>query len=66
MLGIGFWEWIIIFSILLLLFGRGRVSDLAEELGRSIKAFKKGMQSVDAKETVKGKMKHKFSKRKSN
>ena len=53
MLGIGFWEWIIIFSILLLLFGRGRVADLAEEFGKSIRAFKKGMQSSDKKETKK-------------
>jgi len=66
MLGIGFWEWIIIFSILLLLFGRGRVADLAEEFGKSVRAFKKGMQSSDKKET-KNKVRRKaINKRKSS
>jgi len=47
MLGIGFWEWVVIFSILMLLFGHGRIASLAEEFGKSIKAFKKGMQSFE-------------------
>ena len=58
MLGIGFWEWIIIFSILLLLFGRGKIESLAEEFGKSIKAFKKGMQSEDKKKLPSKSKKH--------
>ncbi len=45
--GIGFWEWVVILSILLLLFGAGRVSKIAEDLGKSFSAFKQGMKNAD-------------------
>jgi sec-independent protein translocase protein TatA len=39
-------EWIIIFVVVLLLFG-SRVPDVARSLGRSITEFKKGLRDVE-------------------
>lgn len=37
------WHWIIVVVIVLLLFGRGRVSELMGDVARGIKGFKKAM-----------------------
>lgn len=37
------WHWIIVIAVVLLLFGRGRISDLMGDVAQGIKAFKKGM-----------------------
>ncbi|MCJ2033315.1 twin-arginine translocase TatA/TatE family subunit [Methylobacterium sp. J-068] len=37
------WHWIIVAGIVMLLFGRGKVSDLMGDVAKGIKAFKKGM-----------------------
>ena len=42
-MGIGFFQLLIIFLIILILFGRGKLSGLAEDLGKSVSAFKKGL-----------------------
>lgn len=39
----GFWQIVIILLIGLLLFGRGRVSDLMGDVAKGIKSFKKGL-----------------------
>lgn len=44
---IGFWQIVLILLIVLLLFGRGRLSGLAEDLGKSVRLFKKGMDGED-------------------
>jgi len=41
--GSGGWEWIIILIIVLLLFGRGRIGNIAGELGGGIRAFREGL-----------------------
>ena len=38
------WHWIVVIAVVLLLFGRGKVSDLMGDVAKGIKAFKKGMQ----------------------
>ena len=38
------WHWIVVIAVLLLLFGRGKISDLMGDVAQGIKAFKKGMQ----------------------
>jgi sec-independent protein translocase protein TatA len=43
MLRTGGWEWIIVLIIVLLLFGPGRIGKIAGELGKSIKAFREGL-----------------------
>ena len=40
---------LLIFMILLLLFGKSRIKDLAEELGSAVKSFKKSMDEDDLK-----------------
>lgn len=47
---IGFWDWVIILAILLLLFGAKRLPDLARSIGKSITAFKQGMKETDSEE----------------
>lgn len=41
------WHWLVVAVIVLLLFGKGRISDIMGETAKGIKAFKKGM-SEDA------------------
>ena len=44
------WHWIIVIAVVLLLFGRGKISDLMGDVAQGIKAFKKGMQDDDTAE----------------
>jgi sec-independent protein translocase protein TatA len=37
------WHWIIVIAVILLLFGRGKISELMGDVAQGIKAFKKGM-----------------------
>ena len=41
------WHWIIVIGVVLLLFGRGKISDLMGDVAQGIKAFKKGMSEDD-------------------
>ena len=41
------WHWIIVIGVVLLLFGRGKISDLMGDVAQGIKAFKKGMSDDD-------------------
>ena len=48
------WHWIVVAVIVLLLFGRGKISELMGDVAQGIKAFKKGMseeKEAEAKET---------------
>ena len=42
--GLSIWHWIVVIAIVLLLFGRGKISELMGDVAQGIKAFKKGMQ----------------------
>ena len=44
------WHWIVVIGVVLLLFGRGKISDLMGDVAQGIKAFKKGMQDDDTAE----------------
>ena len=37
------WHWIVVVVVVLLLFGRGKISELMGDMAQGIKAFKKGM-----------------------
>lgn len=37
------WHWIVVLIIVLVLFGRGRVSEIMGDFGKGINSFKKGM-----------------------
>ena len=41
------WHWLIVAVIVLLLFGKGRISDIMGETAKGIKAFRKGMTDDD-------------------
>ncbi|MEH3147089.1 MAG: twin-arginine translocase TatA/TatE family subunit [Methylobacterium frigidaeris] len=41
--GTSIWHWVVVGVIVMLLFGRGKVSDLMGDVAKGIKAFKKGM-----------------------
>jgi sec-independent protein translocase protein TatA len=43
----GGWEILIVLLIVLLLFGPGRISKIAGELGQSIKSFRDGLTKKD-------------------
>ncbi len=47
MKGIGPFELILIFGILLLIFGATRLAGIGKAMGTSIKEFKKGMKDAD-------------------
>jgi sec-independent protein translocase protein TatA len=42
-MSIGFWQILIIVAIILLLFGRNKISELMGDLGRGVSNFKKGL-----------------------
>lgn len=41
------WHWIVVLVVVLLLFGRNKISDLMGDVAQGIKAFKKGMAEDD-------------------
>lgn len=41
--GLSIWHWLVVIIVVLLLFGRGKVSGLMEDVAQGIKAFRKGM-----------------------
>ena len=41
------WHWIIVIGLILVLFGRGKVSELMGDVAKGIKSFKKGMADDD-------------------
>ena len=43
----GRWEWIVILIVVLLIFGPGRLSKIAGEIGRGIREFRSGIQGED-------------------
>lgn len=44
-MSIGFWQIVIVVVLVVLLFGRGKISDLMGDVAKGIKSFKKGMAS---------------------
>lgn len=41
------WHWIILLLIVVLLFGRGKISEVMGDVAKGIKSFKKGMADED-------------------
>lgn len=41
------WHWIIVGLVVILLFGRGRISEMMGDLAKGIKSFKKGLAEDD-------------------
>ena len=43
------WHWIIVLLVVLVLFGRGRVSEIMGDFGKGIKSFKQGLNEEETK-----------------
>ena len=52
MLGLSIWKVAIIGGIVMVLFGRGKVSELMGDVAKGIKSFKKGMAEEEDAPTV--------------
>lgn len=48
-MSLGPWQLIIIALVILVLFGRGRISEMMGDFGKGIKSFKHGMNEEDDK-----------------
>ena len=46
-MSIGFWQIAIVVVLVVLLFGRGKISGLMGDVAKGIKSFKKGMKDPD-------------------
>ena len=46
-MSIGFWQIAIVVVLVVLLFGRGKISSLMGDVAKGIKSFKKGMSDSD-------------------
>ena len=45
--GVSIWHWLVVGLIVLLLFGRGKISEMMGDVAKGIKAFKKGMSEEE-------------------
>ena len=45
--GLSIWHWLVVGVIVMLLFGKGRFSDMMGDVAKGIKSFKKGMSEED-------------------
>ena len=57
----GWWQWVIVLVIVLLLFGRGKIPELMGDVAKGIKNFRKGLsdESNEAKDEVSKTVEHK-------
>ena len=46
---IGIWQIIIVAIVILVLFGRGRISEMMGDFGKGVSSFKKGLNDDDGK-----------------
>jgi sec-independent protein translocase protein TatA len=45
------WHWLVVIILILLLFGRGRISDMMGDIGKGLKSFKQGIAEDDTPST---------------
>jgi sec-independent protein translocase protein TatA len=50
--GLSLWHWIIVLVVVLILFGRGRISEIMGDFGKGIKSFKEGVSEESHKPTA--------------
>ena len=46
--GASIWHWVVVGVVVMLLFGRGKISEMMGDVAKGIKAFKKGMSDDEA------------------
>lgn len=42
------WHWVIVAFVVVMLFGRGKISDVMGDVARGIRSFKKGLSEDDS------------------
>ncbi len=50
--GFSLWHWLVVGVVILLLFGKGRFSDMMGDVAKGIKSFKKGMSEDEESATA--------------
>jgi len=50
-MSIGFWQIAVVVILVVLLFGRGKISGLMGDVAKGIKSFKRGMSSDDSQDS---------------
>jgi sec-independent protein translocase protein TatA len=45
------WHWLVVIVVIMLLFGRGKISELMGDVAKGVKSFKKGLADDDEDET---------------
>jgi len=51
-MGISFWQILIIVALLVILFGRGKISQLMGDVAKGVKSFKKGINEDDETKSI--------------
>lgn len=46
--GLSLWHWIVVALVVLVLFGRGKISEVMGDFGKGIRSFKKGIAEEEA------------------
>ncbi|WP_421724101.1 twin-arginine translocase TatA/TatE family subunit [Bauldia sp.] len=53
--GLSLWQLLIVAAVVILLFGRGKISDLMGDVAKGVKSFKKGLADDDEPEKIEDK-----------
>ena len=51
-MGISFWQIIIVVALLVILFWRGKISELMGDVAKGVKSFKKGINDDDEQKSI--------------
>ena len=46
------WHWIIVIAVVLLLFGRGKISDLMGDVAKGVRSFREGLADPNEAKTI--------------
>ena len=45
--GLSLWHWVIVALVILVLFGRGKISEMMGDFGKGVSSFKKGLAEAE-------------------
>ena len=51
-MGISFWQILIVVALLVILFGRGKISEFMGDVAKGVKSFKKGINDEDETKSI--------------
>jgi len=49
--GLSIWHWLVVIVVVMLLFGRGKISDIMGDVAKGVKNFKKGLADDEEEAT---------------